>query len=184
MAAFSGLPRQILHDRRRQIDHLDLVERACRQREQWPADAVTLGVLLLPEIAERNHGFGEMEGGGIVQSDQLAQFGKTDAFAMTGDLLEDGERATERLYSAALPILRLVIDIGLARRDQPRDRRLAWTGRLVACLHFGARFHGISLHADGVEFYQAVRARQPHHGCLGPLSQHTTIAIDVQYYEK
>ena len=48
MAAFAGLARQIFQDRRRQIDHLDFVERAGRERKQRPADAVALGIALLP----------------------------------------------------------------------------------------------------------------------------------------
>ena len=44
------------------LDHLDLVERAGGERKQRPADAVALGVLQLPHIAERHHGLDQMEG--------------------------------------------------------------------------------------------------------------------------
>ena len=56
MAAFAGFARQILQNGRREIDHLDLVERAGRERKQRPADAIALGVALLPDVAERHHG--------------------------------------------------------------------------------------------------------------------------------
>ena len=83
--------------RGRDIHHLDLVERARGQREQRPADAVALGVFLLAQVAERHHGLGEMERGGIVQADQLAQVGEPDAVAVARDLLEDRKGAAERL---------------------------------------------------------------------------------------
>ncbi len=42
-----------------------------------------------------------MEGGGIVQADALAQFGKPDAVAVARDLFYDREGATDRLHAAA-----------------------------------------------------------------------------------
>ena len=132
MAAFAGFPRQIFQHRRREIDHLDFVERAGGERKQRPADAVALGIALLPHIAERDHRLGEMEGGGIVQADELAEFGEPDALAVTRDFLEDRKRAPERLHAAALAVLGVVVDVGRARLHQPRDRRLAWSGGLVA----------------------------------------------------
>ena len=112
MAAFAGFPRQLLEHRGRDIDHLDFVERAGGQRKQRPADAVALGILFLAQIAQRHHGLGEMEGGGIVQADQLAQFGKPDAFAVTRDLFEDRKGAAERLHADPLPVVGVVVDIG------------------------------------------------------------------------
>ena len=73
MRALAGLARQILEDRRRQAHHLDFVERAGGERKQRAADAVALGVLHLPHIAERDQRLDQMEGGGIVQADALRQ---------------------------------------------------------------------------------------------------------------
>ena len=158
MAAFAGFPRQILQHRRREIHHLDLVERAGRQREQRPADAVALGILFLADIAERHHGLGEMERGGVVQADQLAEIGKPDAFAVTRDLFEDRKRAAERLHADPLPVLGVVVDIGLLGCTSRAIAVLRGACRLVAGLRLGARFHGIKSPRDGAEPYQPVFA--------------------------
>ena len=97
-----------------------------------------------------------------MQADQLAQFRKPDAFAVTRDLLEDREGAAERLDADPLPIIGVVVDIGLRRLHQPGDRGLAWTGRLLAGLWFGTRSHGSGLHADDAELYQAVLGSEQH----------------------
>ena len=78
-----------------------------------------------------------MEGGGVVQADQLAQVGEPDAFAVARDLLEDGEGATELLHADALAILGVVVDIGLRRLDQPGD------GWFLNRLSFRARSHKV-----------------------------------------
>ena len=149
MGAFSGFPRQLLEDRGRDIDHLDFVERAGGQRKQRPADAVALGILFLAQIAQRHHGLGEVEGGGIVQADQLAQFRKPDALAVTRDLLEDRKGAAERLHADPLPVVGVVVDIVVLRRlHQLGDGGLArsWpASQLVFCLVRGPT--GLSLHA-------------------------------------
>src|SRR5256885_10141072 len=76
-----------------------------------------------------------------MQADQLAEFGKPDPFAMARDLLEDRKGAAERLHAAALAILGVVVDVWLARFDQPGDRGLARLSRLLARLRLGARLH-------------------------------------------
>src|SRR5882724_11455528 len=95
-----------------------------------------------------------------MQADQLAEVRKADAFAVTGDFLDDRKGAAQRLHAAARALLGLVVDIGLARLHQLRDRDLAWRGLLVARLQLGARFHGISSPDGRGELYQAVLARQ------------------------
>ena len=144
MRAFSGLARQLLEHGGRDIDHLDFVERAGGQRKQRPADAVALGILLLAQIAQRHHGLGEVEGGGIVQPDQLAEFGQPNALAVMGDLLEDREGAAERLHPDPLAVVGVVIDIVVRRRlHQLGDDGLAGRGRLLSGLWLGTRSHRI-----------------------------------------
>src|SRR5882757_6247207 len=87
-----------------------------------------------------------------MQAHQLAEFGEPDALAVTRDFFQDRERTPERLHAAALAVLGVVVDVGLSRLHQAGDRRLAWTGRLVAGLQLGARCHGISS-PHGREFY-------------------------------
>src|SRR5262249_24134808 len=116
-------------------------------------DAVALGVALLADIAERDHGLGEMEGGGIVQADTLGEVSKADALAVPRDLLEDGKGTAERLHAAARALFRLIVDGRLVRLHQPGNCRLAWRGRLFggllaglfAALGPGARFHAVPL---------------------------------------
>ena len=57
MPALAGFPREIFQHGRREIDHLDFIERAGGERKQRPADAVTLGIPLLPHIAQRDQAF-------------------------------------------------------------------------------------------------------------------------------
>ena len=169
---------------RGEIDHLDFIERAGGERKQRPADAVTLGIALLPHVAQRDHRFGEMERGGIVQADELAEFGKPNALAVTRDFLEDRKRAPERLHAAALAVLGVVVDVGRARLHQPCDRRLAWRGGLVARLRLGSRFHGSGLHEDGPNSIRPSSAMNSMMLRSRAYASYTTIAIDVQYYEK
>jgi hypothetical protein len=119
MAALAGLARKVLEHRRRQVHHLDLVERAGGEREQRPSDAIALGVLLLPDVAERHHGLDQMERGRVVQADPLAQFREADAFAMARDLLQNAEGTAERLHTDPLPVLGVIVDV--AGCDQPGD---------------------------------------------------------------
>src|SRR5258707_13490781 len=70
------------------------------------------------------------------------------------------EKAGPRDCPPARALLGLVVDVGLARLHQLRDRDLAWRGLLVARLQLGARFHGISSPDGRGELYQAVLARQ------------------------
>ena len=137
MAALAGLPRQIFKHRRREIDHLDLVERARRERKQRPADAVALGVLFLPDIAERHHGLGEMKRRGIVQADEPAQIGKPDPVAMPRHRFENAESAAERLDADALPVLDVLVG-GPGRRDQPGGFRPG--GAMLQAFDFGGGF--------------------------------------------
>ena len=132
MAAFAGFARQLLENGRRDIDHLDLVERAGGEREQRPADAVSFCLLLLAHIAQRNHGLGEMERGGIVQADQLAQFGKPDAFAVARDLFEDRKGAAERLDADRAA--------GPRRRRRYRAAAAPPAGRRRPCADWPASF--------------------------------------------
>ena len=184
MAALAGFPRQIFQHRGCEIDHLDFIERAGGERKQRPADAITFGIALLPHIAQRDHRFGKMERGRVVQADQLAEFGEPNALAMPRDLLEDRKRAAERLHAAALAILGVVVDGGGARLHQPRHRRLAGGGRLLGRLQLGSRFHGSGLHGDGPNSIRPSSAMNSMMLRRGPIHHHTTIAIDVQYYEK
>ena len=85
MATFAGFPRQILQHRGCDIHHLDFVERAGGQREQRPPDAVALGILFLADVAERHHRLRQVERRRIMQADELAQVGKADTLAVTGD---------------------------------------------------------------------------------------------------
>jgi hypothetical protein len=62
-----------------------------------------------------------VEGGRIVQPHQLAEIGETNAFAVTGDFLQNGKRAAQRLHAAAGALLGLVVDIGFAGRHQLGD---------------------------------------------------------------
>src|SRR5579875_464825 len=130
MRAFAGLARQFLEDRRRQGLHLDLVERARGKREQGPTHAVSLGILHLPDIAERGKGAHQVKGGRTVQADALAQLDEADAVAVSGDLLEDGEGAPERLHAAARG--------RSARLDGPRAPRPAARMALSAEQSHGA----------------------------------------------
>src|SRR6266581_4247642 len=102
------------------------VQCAGRQRKQRATDAVALGVWLLPNVAERHQRLGEVEGGRVVQAEALAQISEPDAVAIARNLLEDGEGATERLHPDALPVRRIVIDIGGQR---PRRRSDLWGRR-------------------------------------------------------
>src|SRR5476649_449860 len=88
-----------------------------------------------------------MECGGVVQADQLAEVRKSDAFAVTGDLFEDRERAAERLDADPLAVVCVVVDIGLDRLYQPRKRGLARAGRFFTGLLPGTRSQRINLHA-------------------------------------
>ena len=156
MAAFAGFPRQILQHRRCEIDHLDFVERAGGERKQRPADAVALGIALLPHVAQRDHRLREVERGGVVQADELAEFGKTNALAVPRDLLEDRKRAAERLHAAALAVLGVVVDVGRARLHQPRNRRLAWTWRASRSASAWFAISRIGSPRGRAELYQAV----------------------------
>ena len=141
---------------RRDIDHLDFVERAGGQRKQRPADAVALGILLLAQIAQRHHRLGEMERGGIVQADQLAQFGKPDAFAVTRDLFEDRKGAAERLHADPLPVLGVVVDIALrAAAPAWRSRPCAELAGFSVVFGLVRGLTGFSSPRDGAELYQA-----------------------------
>ena len=101
MPALAGLARQVLQDRRRQADHLDVVERAGGEREQRPPHPIALGVLELAHVAERHHGLDQVKGRAVVQPDPLAQLGQADAVAAARDLLQDGKGAPDRLHAAA-----------------------------------------------------------------------------------
>src|SRR4029453_18017789 len=119
---------------------------------------------LLPDVAERNHRLGEMEGGRVVQADALAEVGKADAFAMARDLFQDGKGAAERLHAAAGAFPGLIVDGRLVRPHQPRNRRLAWRDRLFADLlagllvrlGLGARFHSVPLRPNAADPIQPV----------------------------
>ena len=130
-----------------QAHHLDFVERARGQREQRAADAVALGILQLAHIAERDHGFHQMEGGGIVQADALGQFRKPDAVAVARDFLDDGETAADRLHAAAARGLRpgraQVADIGAAGPRRLEAGGLFFDSRgHLACLPIGSARSG------------------------------------------
>jgi hypothetical protein len=186
MATFAGFARKVLKHRRRDIHHLDFVERARRQRKQRPADAVALGILFLADIAERHHCLGKMKRGGVVQSDQLAQVCQSDPVTMTRDFLEDGEGTAERLNpTAALAVVGVVIDIGLRRSHQLGDRSLARACWLLIGLWLGTRSHRSHLHAT---VPHSIRPSERLNSALIiPFRvdvEHTTISIDVQYYEK
>src|SRR5262249_26462699 len=111
-------------------DHFHLVEGAGGQREQGAANAVTLGLLDLPDIAQRNHRLDEMKSGAVMQSNALAQVGERDAFAIARHLFKDGEGAADRLKSAPRAILNVVIDVGRCifddLHDRPAPRRTSW----------------------------------------------------------
>ena len=139
VAAFTGLRRQVLEQRRGDARHLDLVQRARGQRKQRPADAVTLGFPFLADIAKRHHGLGEMERGGVVQAHTFAQVGQSDAVAVARDFLEDGKSAAERLHPDALPVAG--VDIGLRRFHQAGQD--SWRRRFSGRLQFASRSHGI-----------------------------------------
>src|SRR5882672_64751 len=155
MAAFAGFSRQLLEHRRRDIHHLDFVERAGGERKQWPADAVAFGIFLLTQIAQRHHGLRQMERGGIVQVDQLAEVRQPDALAVPRDLFEDRKGAAERLDADPLPIVGVVVDIALRRRYQLGDGGLARTGRLLTGLLLGTRTHRVKSPREADELYQA-----------------------------
>ena len=76
-----------------------------------------------------------------MQADQLAQFRKSDPFAVARDLLEDRKGAAERLDADALPVVGVVVDIALRRRYQPGDSGLARPPASRG-LWLGARSHG------------------------------------------
>ena len=178
MATFAGFPRQILQHRGCDIDHFDLVERAGGKRKQRPADAVTLGIFFLAQIAQRHQRLGEMERGGIVQADELAQIRKPDAFAVPRDLFEDRKGAAERLDAAALPVFGVVVDIALRRLHQPGDRGLAQACRLFAGLWLWCAIsQALSLHGTVAELYQADlgNGTAPRSRPAGWIFQHTTI---------
>src|SRR5229473_8717497 len=88
-----------------------------------------------------------MEGGGVMQVDQLAQVCEPDTFAVTRVLFENGEGAAERLNADPLAIVGVVVDIALRRLHQLGDGGLARAGRLLTGLLLGTRSHRISLHA-------------------------------------
>ena len=102
MAAFTAFVREILKDRSCVTHHLDLIECACRKSEQRPADPIALGVALLANVAERDHGLDEMKSRAVVQADALAQFRQRDAVARKCDFLKNEKCATDRLDSATL----------------------------------------------------------------------------------
>ena len=81
--------------------HFHFVERAGRKREQRPADAISLEILHLSHIAERDQGLDQMECRRIVQSDTLGKLGQSDAVTVARDFFHDGECARERLHAAA-----------------------------------------------------------------------------------
>ena len=82
-----------------------------------------------------------------MQVHQLAEVGEANTFAVTRDLLEDGEGAAERLDADPLAVIGVVVDVGLRRLHQLGDGGLARTGRLLAGLWCCTRSHRISLHA-------------------------------------
>src|ERR1035437_2195014 len=75
-----------------------------------------------------------MEGGGIVQADALAQFGKPDAVAVARDLFDDREGAADRLHAAARRLGALGAEV--AERGNAGPRWSAARGLL-----FGSRGH-------------------------------------------
>ena len=119
-----------------------------------------------------------------MQADQLAEFGKPDALSVARDFLEDRKRPAQRLHAAALPLLGVIVNGGRTRLHQPGDRGLAWSGGLLAGLQFGSRFHVSSLHGNEPN---SIRLSSPVNSMklrCGRIRTYTTIAIDVQYYEK
>ena len=122
MAAFAGIARQLFEHRRREVHHLDFVERAGGQCKQRSADAVTLGVFFLANIAKRHHRLGEMKRGGVVQPHPLAQIRQPNSFAVARDFLEDREGASERLNADALAVLDVVAELGPRRLHKAGDR--------------------------------------------------------------
>src|SRR5260370_34693879 len=101
VAALAGGAGQALEHWCGEADQLDLVEGACRQRKDPPADAVALGVLGLLDVAERDHGPHQVESRAVVQADALAELGEADAIVVARDLLQDRERPLQRLDAAA-----------------------------------------------------------------------------------
>jgi hypothetical protein len=131
MRALAGRARQFVEHRRGETGHFDLVEGAGGEREQWAADAVALGILHLPHIAERHHRLDQMEGRGIVQADALAQLGKADAVAVPGDFLDDGKGAADRLHAAGRA--RGGVFAGLMDGGDAGRRRAAGCGFAFGC---------------------------------------------------
>ena len=121
-----------------------------------------------------------MEGGGIVQGNQLAEVGEADAVAVPCHFLEDRKGASERLHADALTIVGIVVDVGLRRLHQFRDRGLAQAGRLFDRLRLGSRSQG-KLHITALD---RNRRSDRLNSAMPRDRDHTTISIDVQYYEK
>jgi hypothetical protein len=126
----------------------------------------------LAQIAQRNHGLGEVEGGRIVQADQLAQFRKPNALAVTRNFLEDRKGAAQRLHADALTVVGVIIDVASGRRQEPGDGGLARSGRLLIGLWFGTRSHASSLHATVAKLYQASRIHEQRRPLLARRAYH------------
>ena len=184
MAAFAGFPRQVLQHRRGDIDHLDLVERAGGERKQRPADAIALGVAA-PGACSPATPSSWRDGrwwscaGRPACSVPQGQCLRGDARSPRGS--QRRGRATARRRAAGLRPRRRYW--ARSRLHQLRDRRPCadWRGFSLASAWCALSISGLH---GGAGLYQANTCKGIGSAAVAETGQHTTIAIDVQYYGK
>ena len=114
MCAFPGFLGQHFESRHRARDKFVFVQCARSKREKLPPDLVLPGLRNLAREAELRQRTHEVKCGAVVQPDLLAEVGECDALGVGRDLLENCERASERLNAATLLYLRPASVGGLA----------------------------------------------------------------------